>query len=235
MKYKKIIILILLIIVVNKGFSQKDTLPKYYFQISGNISVPTDYNKKYTPCFNTASCVVKAYDYYNLLSGNISFKYLKQIKTKITIQTGLNFIIEKNYKTSENYDTITNEDYFYKLSNGELALNIKQKQIFLGVILGGGYHFYNKHSINLDIITKLPFYYNKNRYTSFKAKKENISEITINEWWLNNFFDNVFINLSYNYQITNTISCYLTIRTYSFETITPFYLGLGLKYKFKTK
>jgi len=235
MKYLKIIMYIYLILVVNKSFSQKDTLPKYYFQISGNISVPTDYNKKYTPCFNTASCVVKAYDYYNLLSGNISFKYLRQVKTKITIQTGLNFIIEKSSKTSENYDTITNEDYFYKLSNGELVSDIKQKQIFLGIILGGGYNFTDKHSLSLDIITKLPFYYDNKKYRSFKGSIENISEITINEWWLNNFFDNAFINLNYNYQLTNAISCYLTIRTNSFETITPFYLGLGLKYKFKTK
>ena len=224
MKYYKIIILFLLIFVVNVSFSQNDSLLKRFIQISGNISVPTDYNKGFTACsiYNSPDCD-NLYEYQHKLGGNFTFSFLQQVSKHFYLIGGINISLVTLHETAKN-----NPDSIYYLCNNQNTDNCIYDATYysfnMGIILGTEYRINSRNSL-YGYYTLFFRDYDYDIKTFFSGKK-----LKSNSHYSYSLFVSSALNLGYSYRIAKNLNIYTDVKIQA-----SIFIGLGLRYNIKLK
>lgn len=219
------LIIILIFIVVNTGFSQDSTKTKKSFQVSLNVAVPHSYNvkRRNNLRYYDFDRVISygGYDIYEKLGGNLIIEYIKQVRKKSFLKAGIDFNVSSQFITAEN-NKILIEKQFDVLDK----VHIYNSHIYTsGICISLGYKYVvsKKHSLFFNIYKEI-FYisYGKINYYSNKSY-ENLSLYYSHPSLLNNYF----FKLGYNYEI----SCNLLLYCMIDADLSSRY-SLGLKYQF---
>lgn len=230
----KIILILLLLFCKILGFTQ-DTITKHSnIQISINISMPTDYNKKYVLPVTTVIDPVEpigGYSIYNKLGGAILIEYLKPLRSKLFLKTGLDFTMISSNKTAKDNEIFILHEYYQYNQNHPTLKELYEADFYNiigGISVGSEYLLTSKSTILLNIIPDL-FYISFEKLLYFDGNKKNENRISTH-----NYLSAIRFKLGYSYQFCYRYKVFISSEFYSDDFITP-YFGIGLKYNFKIR
>lgn len=229
---KSKIFLISLLLFCNVSVFSQDSLTKQSFiQISINIAIPRDYNERYMQSMSPVIDPIDpigGYSIYNKLGSALTIEYLKQIKSKLFLKTGLDFTMTSSYKTAKGNEILILYKYnLHNLYNQPIKklYETNHKIISIGPLVGIKYQLNPKSSI---FFTTTPNFIDldiyKNTYWSQQIDKN--MELS--------FFRGFFFMLfkgGYTHLLYKKLSFSLNTIIFSDNMSNP-YFGAGLMYKF---
>jgi len=231
MKYYKIIILFLLLLVVSKSFSQNDSLLKRFIQISGNVFIPTDYYVKYPANLNwNPSIITNGYDYYNLLGVSMNVQYNLILQKKLYAFIGIGIREYTSYSTCENYYPLPPNIYYNNTIDNEPILKNRSMKIYGNILLGVSYVITRKNTISGFIHSILPYRFTYDNTTLLDNSSKRYMYFSKMGYTFGIYNS---CGLEYSYNFYKKLSLNIKIISYNLYELLPLYIGVGLKYKIK--
>ncbi len=215
---------ILLLLFCNVLVFSQDSISKHSFiQISINISIPRDYNMRFMQPFSFVIDPVDlgGYSIYNKLGGALTIEYLKQIKSKLFLKTGLDFTMTSSFKTAKGNEILILHQSYQPV----VLFEANYHNIMGGIFIGSEYLLSSKSSIFLNITPDL-FNISFSKSIDFDGNKRKDIRLSTD-----NFFDAIRFKVGYSYQFYKRFKVFISTEVFSDDFTNP-YFGIGLKYKF---